>query len=194
MPALVPVSVIAVLLLAATLIHLDKFDLDSLFGWFWLVVYCSVPVALAVLVRRQLTVPREPGGVGDTPMPAVLRGALALQALVMGANRYRAVGVAVQRGDDLALAPDPAHGARRGRIPDRLRGGRRLRRASTTGSSGSAAPPTPTRPSALLELLAAAIFSEDFDSGESALYVAFAASVLLVGLAGLAVVRRAEGS
>ncbi len=44
-----------------------------------------------------------------------------------------------------------------------------------------------------LELLAAAIFSEDFDAGESALYVAFVATVLLVGLAGLALVRRAEG-
>ena len=47
MPAIVPVTAIAVLLLAATLIHLDKFDLDSLFGWFWLVVYCSVPLVLA---------------------------------------------------------------------------------------------------------------------------------------------------
>ena len=32
------VVTIAALLLPTTLIHLDKFDLDSLFGWFWLVV------------------------------------------------------------------------------------------------------------------------------------------------------------
>ena len=60
MPALVPVTAIAVLLLAATLIHLDKFDLDSLFGWFWLVVYCACPLLLAVLIWRQLAVPPEP--------------------------------------------------------------------------------------------------------------------------------------
>ena len=52
-PALVPVTTIAVLLLVATLVHLDKFDMDSIFGWFWLVVYCSVPPALAVLVWAQ---------------------------------------------------------------------------------------------------------------------------------------------
>ena len=68
---------IAVLLLAATLIHLDKFDLDSLFGWFWLVVYCTVPLALAFLIWRQLAVPAQPGGPGATPVPGVLRAALA---------------------------------------------------------------------------------------------------------------------
>ena len=34
-PAVYPVAVIAVLLLVITLIHLDRFDLDSLFGVFW---------------------------------------------------------------------------------------------------------------------------------------------------------------
>jgi len=33
-----PVLVIAVLLLIATLIHLDRFHMDSIFGWFWLIV------------------------------------------------------------------------------------------------------------------------------------------------------------
>ena len=59
-PASCPVTLIAVLLLAATLIHLDKFDLDSLFGWFWLVVYCAVPPVLAVLLWRR----RRPAGAG----------------------------------------------------------------------------------------------------------------------------------
>jgi peptidoglycan/LPS O-acetylase OafA/YrhL len=43
-----------------------------------------------------------------------------------------------------------------------------------------------------LELLAALMFSEDFDDGESAIYVTFAVSVLLVGLAGSAVVRGSQ--
>jgi hypothetical protein len=190
-PALVPVSVIAVLLLAATLIHLEKFDLDSLFGWFWLVVYCSVPLVMAVLVRRQLEVPREPGGVGDTPMPVALRAALALQALVMGGIGIalwvspssaetiwpwvltpltaRAVGAFL-----IGFAAAAAFAAVDNRV-ERFRGA-----AYAYATLG------------LLELLAAAIFSEDIDAGESVLYVAFAATVLLVGLAGLAVVRRAE--
>ena len=35
-PAVYPVAVIALLLLVITLIHLDRFDLNSLFGVFWL--------------------------------------------------------------------------------------------------------------------------------------------------------------
>ena len=82
-PALVPVTTIAVLLLVATLVHLDKFDLDSIFGWFWLVVYCSVPPALAVLVWVQARRPAGPAPPGP-PIPAALRATLLLQAVVMG--------------------------------------------------------------------------------------------------------------
>jgi hypothetical protein len=187
----VPVMVIAVLLLAATLIHLDKFDLDSLFGWFWLVVYCSIPVMLAVLIRRQLAVPREPGGVGYTPIPSALRAVLALQALVMGG-----VGIALWVSPSSAdtiwpwlLTPLTARAvgafligfaaaAVFAAIDNRIE---RFRGAAYAYATLG-----------VLELLAAAIFSEDFDAGESALYVAFAATVLAVGLAGLALVRRAE--
>jgi hypothetical protein len=80
--ALPPVFVIAVLLLIATLIRLDKFDLDSLFGWFWLVVYIAVPPLLVVLVARQhratAPVPRGAGG-----LPPAVRALLAVQAAVM---------------------------------------------------------------------------------------------------------------
>jgi hypothetical protein len=43
-----------------------------------------------------------------------------------------------------------------------------------------------------LELLAAAIFFEHFDDGESSIYLSFAASVLLVGLAGSVIARGAQ--
>ena len=82
-PALVPVTTIAVLLLVATLVHLDKFDMDSIFGWFWLVVYCSVPPVLAVLVWAQARRPAGPAAPGR-PIPAPLRATLLLQAVVMG--------------------------------------------------------------------------------------------------------------
>jgi hypothetical protein len=84
-----PVLVIAVLLLVATLIHLDRFDMDSVFGWFWLIVYLIVPPALVILLVRQLRVP-GPGSVGSRPLPSMLRLVLVLQAATM-----LAVGVAL---------------------------------------------------------------------------------------------------
>ena len=80
--AMPPVFVIAVLLLAATLIHLDKFDLDSLFGWFWLVVYLIVTPLLVVLVRRQAQAPAAPASPGR-PLPLWLKAVLVAQAGVL---------------------------------------------------------------------------------------------------------------
>jgi peptidoglycan/LPS O-acetylase OafA/YrhL len=187
-PTIVPVTVIAVLLLAATLIHLDKFDMDSLFGWFWLAVYCAVPLALAFLIRQQLAVPRQAGGPGATAVPALLRVTLGGQAVVMvglgialwaspsSADTIwpwpltpltaRAVGAFL-----IGFAAAAAFAALDNRI-ERLRGA-----AYAYATLG------------VLELLAALIFGEHFDDGESAIYVLFAASVLLVGLAGSATVR-----
>src|SRR5918996_5837773 len=80
--AIPPVFVIAVLLLVATLIRLDKFDFDSLFGWFWLVVYVIVPPLLVLLVVRQVRAagPVAPGAGG---IPLAARALLVAQALVM---------------------------------------------------------------------------------------------------------------
>jgi hypothetical protein len=95
--ALPPVFVIAVMLLIATLIRLDRFDLDSLFGWFWLVVYIIVPPLVVYLVaeqtrragglRREWTLPRERG----RPIRAPARSLLAVQGaamLALGAALY----------------------------------------------------------------------------------------------------------
>jgi hypothetical protein len=191
LPALLPVTVIAAGLLAATLIHLDKFDLDSLFGWFWLVVYCTVPLALAFLVRRQLAVPPGQAAVTATPVPGVLLVTLAVQALVMAAIGVvlwvspasadtiwpwpltpltaRAVGTFL-----IGFAAAAGFAAFDNRV-ERLRGA-----AYAYATLGA------------LELLAALVFSEDFDDGESAIYVTFTVSVLLVGLAGSAVVRGSQ--
>ncbi len=77
-----PVFTIALLLLVATLLHLDKFDLDSLFGWFWLSVYVLVvpflAIALAAQARRAPAVQR----VGERIRPW-LRAALSVQAALM---------------------------------------------------------------------------------------------------------------
>jgi hypothetical protein len=94
-PVAYPVTLIAVLLLIATLIHLDRFDLDSLFGWFWVIVYAIVPPAFALLLVEQLRVSGDdPRG---APQPIAVRAALTVEGAVM-----------VAIGGLMFLAPDPA--------------------------------------------------------------------------------------
>jgi hypothetical protein len=90
--ALPPVFVIAVLLLVATLIRLEKFDLDSLFGWFWLVVYIVVPPLVVYLVVEQTRHEgRAPPRERTRPLNLWARGILAVQAaslLALGGALY----------------------------------------------------------------------------------------------------------
>lgn len=80
------------LTLAATVLHLDRFHLQSEFdqlswlaraaGWFWLGVYVVVPLAMiAALVRQE----REPGSdpAPGSPVPTALRVALAVESAVL---------------------------------------------------------------------------------------------------------------
>jgi uncharacterized integral membrane protein len=183
--ALPAVFLIAVLLLVATLIHLDKFDFDSLFGWFWLTVYVIVVPLLAVLIWRQI---RRAGDVprSERPLPAWLRLALSLQAgamLGIGAALFafgtdaaslwpweltpltaRAIG-AFLCGFGIAAAF-----AVREDDLDRLRGS-----ALSYAALGA------------LELLAVAIHSEDLSGSdlEQGLYIGFCASVLAIGAYGV---------
>jgi hypothetical protein len=79
MPA---VATIAALLLVTTLIHLDKFDLDSLFGWFWLVVYCAVTPLLVLAIARQVQA-AGPVQRGLHPLPTAVRAGVALAGLAL---------------------------------------------------------------------------------------------------------------
>jgi hypothetical protein len=81
-PAAYPVGVIAVLLLVTTLYHLDRFDLDSVFGVFWLVAYIVVPPLLAWAVADQLRRPGDDARVGPE-LPGALRRALVIEGLAM---------------------------------------------------------------------------------------------------------------
>jgi hypothetical protein len=71
-----------VLTLLATLIHIDLFRMDSIFGWAWLVVYVVVPVGYGVFWVRQLRIAG-----GDLPrqatLPTWLRLVLGVQAAIM---------------------------------------------------------------------------------------------------------------
>jgi hypothetical protein len=185
LPTMVPVTTIAVLLLAATLAHLDKFDLDSVFGWFWLVVYCSLPLLLSFVVWRQLAVPAQAREVAFTPVPGVLRAVLAAQALVM-----LAIGVVLWVSPSSAdtIWPWPLTPLTARAVGSFLIGfgaaaafavkDNRLERFRGAAFAYAAL--------GALELLAAAVFNGDFDDGEAWAFVAFAVSVLFVGLAGSA--------
>jgi hypothetical protein len=87
--ALVTVLVFAVLTLAASLLHLDRFHFAApgfvarAAAWIWVGVYAVVPVALLVVVLRQARAGRPAPPVGSS-MPGWLRGLLALQGVVLG--------------------------------------------------------------------------------------------------------------
>lgn len=87
---LVTVLVFAVLTLAATLLHLDRFHFAApgvvarAAAWIWLGVYLVVPVALLLVVLRQARAAR--GRAADaSSLPGWLRGLLGLQGVVLGA-------------------------------------------------------------------------------------------------------------
>jgi hypothetical protein len=70
------------LTLLATLIHLDRFHLDSLIGVFWVLIYALAPPVMLVLLIRQW---RMPGADADRTQPLAtwLRLLLGLQALIL---------------------------------------------------------------------------------------------------------------
>ena len=92
-PIAYPVLAIASVLLVVTLIHLDRFDLDSLFGVFWLCAYVVAPPLLVwgIVAERRRQAPAE----GGPALPAPLRWLLGLEGaalLGMGALMLLAPG------------------------------------------------------------------------------------------------------
>ena len=76
------IFVAGTLLLLATLLHLDRFAMDTVRGWLWVILYAGLPPAVALLVAVQA---RTPGGDPPrvAPLPAGIRLVLALQAAVL---------------------------------------------------------------------------------------------------------------
>ena len=79
-PIVYPVLAIALTLLVVTLIHLERFDMDSLFGVFWLCAYIVAPL---LLVAGIATARADAGGEPGRPLPGSLRAALLAEGLVM---------------------------------------------------------------------------------------------------------------
>lgn len=80
-PIAYPVLLIAVVLLIVTLVHLDKFDMDSLFGVFWLCAYIVAPPLLLYAISKQRAA-SDPGPRG-APLPGGLRALLAAEGTLM---------------------------------------------------------------------------------------------------------------
>lgn len=188
-----PELTVAVLLLVATQLHLDKFH-DDLFGYFWVAVYAVAAPALIYLIAATRTGSDPHGGEVRLPMAAWLRWALALQATVFAV--YGACLFISPSGFDGAwpwpLTPLTGQAigafligfavaaamAVRGNSLQRFRGA-----ALTYAVLGA------------LQLLGAALHSSDFRGGASMpLFVAFFATVLAVGLAGSLIERRGQFS
>jgi hypothetical protein len=191
--ALVPVSVIAILLLVATIVHEDRFH-DDVFGWFWKAAYVAAPIAIAIAVTRALRTPAGERGEPDDPqipLPAAVRAALVVQGIVMlgvGAYLFAAPGGA----DDLwpwALTPLTA----------------RVIGAFVAGFGASALHAVIANDLrsfegaalaycalGLLQLIALALHASDLTggNGDTWLYVTFLVSVAAVGLAGVRSARR----
>ncbi len=80
-PVAYPVLAIATILLIVTLVHLDRFDLDSLFGIFWL---CAYIVAPPLLIWGIATQPgRERGEQAGAALPGPLRWVLLIEGVVL---------------------------------------------------------------------------------------------------------------
>lgn len=74
------VLIIATTLLIVTLIHLDRFHMDSLFGVFWL---CAYIVAPPLLLAGTLRERRSGQSIQGSRLPPVLRWLLAAEGVVM---------------------------------------------------------------------------------------------------------------
>lgn len=80
-PVVYSVLSIAVVLLIVTLVHLDKFDTDSLFGIFWLCAYIAAPPLLVYGIVKQRS-EGQPGPAGE-PLPGLLRWLLAIEGAAL---------------------------------------------------------------------------------------------------------------
>lgn len=78
-----PVLVIAVVLLIVTLVHLDRFDLDSLFGVFWLCAYIVAPPLLACGIAIERRAGEDGPAEQGRALPRPLRVVLAVEGAVM---------------------------------------------------------------------------------------------------------------
>jgi hypothetical protein len=91
-----PYLVAGVVLLWVTLVHIDRFHMDAVTGWAWLILYAVFPPSVLVLLGRQLRTPGTEPAPGP-PIPPAILAVLGLQGIVM-----------VALGTALVIAPEDA--------------------------------------------------------------------------------------
>ncbi len=180
---------VAVLLLIATQLHLDKFH-SNLYGYFWVAVYAVAAPALIYLVAvRTDAGPSDPQP--RLPMPPALRLALVLQGAA-----FTIYGVGLFLSPSLfdgawpwALTPLTARAVASFLLGFAVAAGIAVRANCLVRFRGAALTYAVL---GALELLGAVIHSTDFESGAALpLFLAFFATVLGAGLAG-SLLRRAD--
>ncbi|MGH2812380.1 MAG: hypothetical protein ACRDI1_06665 [Actinomycetota bacterium] len=67
---------------AATFIHLDRFHLDSFFGWFWVIAYGIYPPMLLFYLVKQLKIPGEDPPRRE-PLAGWVKGIFAVHAVLL---------------------------------------------------------------------------------------------------------------
>ena len=190
--AALPELAVAVLLLVATQLHLDKFHND-LFGYFWVAVY-AVAAPVLIYLFASARAPSDEGDRPPSPMPVWLRLALLLQC---AAFAVYGIGLFLSpSGFDGAwpwpLTPLTARAVAAFLIGFAIAGGIALRGNSLSRFRGAALTYAVL---GALELLGAALHSSDFRGGVSLpLFAAFFATVLAVGIAGSTLGRPAQAS
>jgi hypothetical protein len=98
-----PYLIAGVVLLWVTLVHIDRFHMDDVTGWAWLVLYAIFPPSVVVLLLRQLRTPGEEPP-RDAPMPRALVLALGLLGSALAALGAALV---IAPADAAALWPWP---------------------------------------------------------------------------------------
>ena len=188
--AAIGIASISTLLLLATLLHLDKFDFESVFGWFWLAAYVVAPplFAWALLDQRRIGTRADSAG---PRLPTLVRAALGIEGLALVAASLL-LWISPDTAADLwpwALTP----------LTSRAIGafllGIALVALVTVADDDLATGRVASDAYVVLGFLvcaAAAIHSPDFgdDDASTAAYVGFWIAVFLTGLAGSLLGRR----
>ena len=179
-----PYFVAGVVLLVVTIVHWDRFHMDAVTGWLWLILYAIFPPSVLLLLGRQLRTPGAeppPGPRIATPLIALI----GLQGVVMVAL---GVALVVAPADASSLWPwqlTPLTGRAIGTFV--------LAQGALSLTVCREADWSRVRPAMVqmlvlgtLDLIAVARFSDtlDWDTAGAWLYLGFVVSLLAVGVYG----------
>jgi hypothetical protein len=96
-----PYFIAGVVLLWVTIVHWDRFHMDAVTGWLWLVLYAIFPPSVLLLLGRQLRTPGAEPERGPRIAPALM-ALIGLQGVVMVAL---GVALVIAPGDADSLWP-----------------------------------------------------------------------------------------